>query len=495
MTRLSTSAPEAAKIGVVRKAGRRIAANLFVLCLHAAVAAAQGTAPSSVEPPSPSSWLRVFLTDGQVVSSVGEYARVDDMVIVTVPVGPPEAARVETRTVSLAASSVDWPRTEAYREAVRRSHFERTGGAREYAAFTDDVAATLRDVALVPDPLERIRLLEAARGRLARWPPAHHGSRAQDVAATLSLVDDLLNGLRAAAGQQTFAFTLTSTSRPVYVAPTEVLEPPPTLQDVVTQALGLARRVTDASERTDLLRSAAALLERGEGFDPAWASRAAREVHREIEKEGRIARAYGALRTWALQRTSALLARADVRGLVRMRQDIERRDARLQRQRPHEVAALLATVDLRLEDARRHRLTLERWTERQPAVRRYASEMTRYLEGITTLLRALEDVKALAGPEPTMLLRAEGQVAGGRALAGVLAVPDEARAVHGTWTSALQLAARALQVRRAAVQSGDLRQAWDGSAAAAGALLLLRQLQTDLPALTRRPAPTHVAGS
>jgi hypothetical protein len=54
--------------------------------------------------------------------------------------------------------------------------------------------------------------------------------------------------------------------------------------------------------------------------------------------------------------------------------------------------------------------------------------------------------------------------------------------------STLQLSTRALQTRRAAVRSGQLPQAWEASAAAAGALLLLQQLRLDVSALTRPPA-------
>ena len=148
-------------------------------------------------------WFRVFLRDGQILSTVGEFTRVDDAVLLQVPLGAPGATGIpETRTVTIAASAVDWPRTDAYREALRRAQFEQAGGERAYAAFTEEVAATLRDVAVLPDPLERIRRLEAARVQLARWPASHHGYRAEEVAQTLSVVDDLLNGMRAARGSR-----------------------------------------------------------------------------------------------------------------------------------------------------------------------------------------------------------------------------------------------------------------------------------------------------
>jgi hypothetical protein len=60
--------------------------------------------------------------------------------------------------------------------------------------------------------------------------------------------------------------------------------------------------------------------------------------------------------------------------------------------------------------------------------------------------------------------------------------------------SAQQLAMRALQTRRAAIRSGDLQQAWEASAAAAGALMLLQQLRTDVPALARPPALPATTG-
>lgn len=457
---------------------------MLALWASAAVAGAQSVAQTS--PVSP--WFRIFLADGHVLTTVGEYTRVDDVVLLQVPTGVPvDGAWPEARTVTLPASRVDWTRTDAYREAMRRAQFEQAGGERAYAAFTEEVAATLRDVALLPDPLERIRRLEAARMRLAQWPAAHHGYRADDVAQTLSVVDDLLNGMRAAAGQKAFSLALT-TGAPAPAAPAVPLLPPPTLQDVVSQALGLAPKVSDPAERLLLLQSAEALLAVAPTADRRWASATRRQVRRQIKDEGRVTRKYADLRTWMLDRSARLLAAADVRGLMSIRADVLARDARLDHRRPAEVASLLATLDARLETARRHRLLLERWQERRPELEAYAATVTRQLGASSVLVRALEEIKALSGPGPEGLLAAEAHLARAKVDAGLALVPDEARAVHGIWTSAQQLAARALQVRRAAIRSGDLQQAWEASAAAAGALLLLQQLRADVPALARPPA-------
>lgn len=434
-------------------------------------------------------WFRVFLLDGQIISTVGEFTRVDDVVLLQVPVGAPDAGGVpDTRPVTLAAASVDWPRTDGYRAAQRRAQFEVAGGERAYAAFTEEVAATLRDVAMLADPLERIRRLDAARVQLAQWPAAHHGYRAEDVAQTLSVVDDLLNGMRAAAGQQAFSLALTTGPG---VSPSEVappLLPPPTLQDMITQALGLAPRVADPTERLQLLRSAESLLASMPDADRRWARTTRSQIRRQIRTETGVSRGYDRLRAWMLDKTSRLLAVADVRGLMQVREEVVARDARLDRQRPPEVASLLATLDTRLDAARRQRLLLERWTERRPALDAYALAVMPHLAATAALPRALEEIKALSGPEPGLLAQAESLLGSARADALRATVPDEARPAHQVWVSAQQLAGRAMQARRGAIRSGDLQQAWEASAAAAGALMLMQQLRTDVPALLRPPS-------
>ena len=130
--------------------------------------AARASGPEATETP----WYRIFLLDGQILSAIGEFTRVDDQVMLQVPLGAPGPSGVpEPRTVTIPAAAVDWPRTEAYRDALRRAQFVRSGGEQAYAAFTEEVAATLRDVALIPDPLERIRRLESLSCRYPRSTP------------------------------------------------------------------------------------------------------------------------------------------------------------------------------------------------------------------------------------------------------------------------------------------------------------------------------------
>jgi len=263
---------------------------------------------------------------------------------------------------------------------------------------------------------------------------------------------------------------------------------------MITQALGLAPRVSDAAERVLLLQSAEALLASAPDLDRRWARTTRGQIRRQIKHEDSVTGRYARLRIWMLDRTTRLLAAADVRGMMRVREELVARDARLGQQRPAEVGSLLATLDARLETARRHRLLLERWTERRPALQSYASLLTPHLQSSAPLPRALEEIKALSGPEPGLLARAEAQLASVRAMAQGPGVPEEARTAHQIWVSAQQLAMRALQTRRAAIRSGDLQQAWEASAAAAGALMLLQQLRADVPALVRPPALPATTG-
>ena len=65
--------------------------------------------------------------------------------------------------------------------------------------------------------------------------------------------------------------------------------------------------------------------------------------------------------------------------------------------------------------------------------------------------------------------------------------PEEFRAVHALFASAAQLADSAARTRREAALTGDMRRAWDASAAAAGALMLEARARTEFQSLFRLP--------
>jgi hypothetical protein len=68
-------------------------------------------------------------------------------------------------------------------------------------------------------------------------------------------------------------------------------------------------------------------------------------------------------------------------------------------------------------------------------------------------------------------------------------VPAEARAVHASIVGALGLSETAARTRARAIETQSLPVAWEASAAAAGALLMVDRAGRDLAALVAPPAP------
>src|SRR5476651_2001211 len=115
--------------------------------------------------------LRVFLTDGTSLVSYGEPARVGDRVIFSMPTSakpnPP------LHLIDLPLARVDWERTSRYAVTARASHYVQTQADADYAQLSNEIAATLNDVAKTADPAERVAIVERARTALADWPQNH----------------------------------------------------------------------------------------------------------------------------------------------------------------------------------------------------------------------------------------------------------------------------------------------------------------------------------
>jgi hypothetical protein len=442
-------------------------------------------ADSRAVPPPP--LFRLFLNDGHVVTTYGEYARVDRQVVASVPVGvAATGSDVPLETITLSADIVDWPRSEAYAATVRLALYAASTAERDYAAFTEDVARTLNLVSATSDPLQKITLVTQARERLVAWPRLHYGYRQHDIDGMLAVLDDVLVGLRAAAGEQ--HFTLTLASGAAAAPPPAALLPAPTLREVVAQVLGISPYLSDPSERMQMLTRVSHLTSTPAVKRESWAREARGLARRQLSAENRISRAYRLLSERMTQRSAASLGRADVRALMTLRQEVDQRDALLGGHRPAEMASLRAHLDEQLDEARRRRLAIERWEARRPVVQGYALEASRVLDALGPVATALEDVKSLAGPSLVVLERLEVQLAGMQVQLRTAYAPEEAVGVHALIGSALQMTASAFRGRRLATLSANLTQAWDASAAAAGALLMLERARTDLGRLVLSPA-------
>ena len=158
--------------------------------------------------------FRVFLNDGTAVVSYGEYARVGDRLIFSMPIGAIDAGNgrdPNLHVVNLPVSAVNWTATTKYAESARFSHYMATNAEADYAALAGDVAATLNAIVLATDAKARLNMAVDARRRLASWPREHHGYRADDVREMLGLLDEAISGLRIAAGETSFVLDLVAT--------------------------------------------------------------------------------------------------------------------------------------------------------------------------------------------------------------------------------------------------------------------------------------------
>jgi hypothetical protein len=100
----------------------------------------------------------------------------------------------------------------------------------------------------------------------------------------------------------------------------------------------------------------------------------------------------------------------------------------------------------------------------------------------------LEDIRALAEPGPKGLDTLESRLAVAVSKLAVLKPPVEMEPVHMLAANVLQLAVTASRSRRRAVESGDLKTAWEASSAAAGALLLVNRVAEELDRYLQPPA-------
>ena len=74
--------------------------------------------------------MRVFMRDGSSLTSYGEFARVDDRVVFSIPTSPGPTPALQL--VNIAADRVDWTRTNRYADAARSARYSATQGEDDY---------------------------------------------------------------------------------------------------------------------------------------------------------------------------------------------------------------------------------------------------------------------------------------------------------------------------------------------------------------------------
>lgn len=407
----------------LRRFGAPAAAGMLLVCAPSEAAAEAAPAPFS----------RIFLEHGEDLVAYGDYARVGDRVVFSLPLTA-EPAAGGAQLVGIPAGTVDWETTERYAESVRDArHAAARGDAVQVVALLDDAGAA--DTADAAGDGVRLSLVAAA-----------------------------------------------ARSRPM------PLLPPPSLQEIIARALTVARLTRIPEERIAILRGAvAALGDSRSAVDAEWRAATRAAAVRDLDAELRSEAGYLQLGRTALDDAAAYAQRADVRGVRSVVDAVLERDGALGRRRPDYLSSLLAALDGHLADARAQRLERDRRQLRAEEGRRYGDAISEALRQLAGSRALLDDVRLLAGPDAGALPALSGRFAETAGALRVRAPAAEAGPAHDLLRQAFTLAARAARGRYEAVRDGDLRAAWDAAASAAGALMLFDRAAAEFDRALREP--------
>jgi hypothetical protein len=419
--------------------------------------------------------FRIFLRDGGVFVSYGEFTRVEDRVVFSMPVGG-SGQEPHLQVAWVAAEAVDWGRTEHYANSTRYQHYVQTRGEAEFQTLNDDVARVLNEIAISTDPAKALELAERARRALSDWPLTHQGYRQDDVREIVGLIDEAIVGLRGATGQKSFELSLVSSMPPVALEPMIAM---PTPGEQFDQAVRLASMTSQPSERMALLHAARSLLdEHAAAFTDVVARREA--LDRQIRGELDVERRYRDLVIRLTRQSSKEAARARVTAVQRVMARIDQEDAKLGRRRPDVVASLRAAVSADRDGARLLRLRRDQWLLRQGIYQDYQRTVGTQLLGLVKSQPQLEAIRRLDGPRLDVLRSLQSRLSGGAQRLERITVPEEMKETHALVVGAWHFAETATRQRAAAVASGNVNSAWEASSAAAGALMMLGRAQQNL---------------
>ena len=111
----------------------------LIACLVALLILAS---PSVARAAGDATLFRIFLRDGSTVVSYGEFARVGDEVVFSMPVGGP-VDDPRLHVVSLPTSTIDWSRTDRYAASARYQQYAQTRGEDDFQLLSSDIARVL----------------------------------------------------------------------------------------------------------------------------------------------------------------------------------------------------------------------------------------------------------------------------------------------------------------------------------------------------------------
>ena len=118
------------------------------------------TNPSAARAASDATLFRLFLRDGTSLVSYGEFARVDEQVVFSMPVGGP-IDEPRLHVVSLPSSEIDWGRTDRYAASARYQRYAETRGEDDFQLLSNNIARVLNEIALSDDKRGALTSAEA----------------------------------------------------------------------------------------------------------------------------------------------------------------------------------------------------------------------------------------------------------------------------------------------------------------------------------------------
>lgn len=441
-----------------------------------------GTAGAATE----ATLLRLFLIGGGTVVSFGEYARLNDRVVFSIPVGG-TADEPRLHVVSLPVEKIDWPPTEQHAASARYQWYARTRGEADFERLSGDVARVLNDVAQSTDRRRALTIAEGARRTLADWPAAHFGYRQDDVREIVALIDEAIANLRASVGMTRFELALVASAAAVPLEPVAEL---PSARDQLDQLFRVAAITERVGDRVALFHAALGLLaDGGAGMTIDAAATVRNTILGELREEAIVDARYDAMARRLMAVASRAADSARISDVERILNRIPGEDRRLGRRRPEDVEALRASVQAELDGARRLRLLRDRWTLRIALYRDWQRSAGVQMLQLVKVQPALEAIRQLEGPSASSLAGLHSRLGGGadRLLRIGVNAPEDLRTPNELLASAWRFAESAVTTRAAAVYSGNVSTAWEASSAAAASLLLLERAQQEIRTLLEPP--------
>jgi hypothetical protein len=451
-------------------------ASCVVLAWFAAATAAHAAADATL--------FRLFLRDGTSVVSFGEFARLDDQVVFSMPVGGP-TDQPHLHVVTLPSSEIDWTRTDRYAAAARYQRYAETRGEDDFQLLSSDIARVLNEVAYATDKDAALTRAEEARKTLADWPATHYGYRERDVREVVSLLDEAISDLRASAGRNDFNLALVATPEETGYEP---LLGMPGIAEQIDATFRVAQLAPRVADRVSLLQEALALIEEAGALMPAVeATRLRRAAEDQIHVETVVDQRYSAMSRRLLASATNAAGQARIADVERVLNQVSKEDARLGGRRPEVVQALSTTLQVQLDNARRLRLMRDQWQIRRASYRDYQRSVSGPLLQLVKMQPSLDAIRQLAGPSPSTLAALRSRLAGGADRLQRLTVPEELRGTNDLLVSAWRFAETAVEIRYRAISSGNVAIAWQASSSAAGAMLMVSRVQHDIRALLEPP--------